>query len=80
MHRWTSKKMCLLSVNCARGTYMNPSSGSCELCPQGQYTDHEKQVRCQSCDLGYTTEFSGASSSSHCYSKSSFLSKQNFEL
>ena len=80
MFRWNNKKICLLSVNCARGTYMNPSSGSCELCPRGQYTDHEKQVRCQSCDLGYTTEFPGASSSSHCYSKSSFHSKQNLDL
>lgn len=56
-------------VNCIRGTYYDNTNELCGVCPIGQYTDQERQTTCKSCALGYTTESSGTTSSTLCYSK-----------
>ncbi|XP_052070616.1 uncharacterized protein LOC127709241 isoform X4 [Mytilus californianus] len=54
-------------VNCVRGTYYDNTNELCGVCPRGQYTDQGRQTACKSCDVGYTTESSGTTSSTLCY-------------
>ncbi|XP_053388608.1 sushi, von Willebrand factor type A, EGF and pentraxin domain-containing protein 1-like [Mercenaria mercenaria] len=54
-------------VNCGLGYFHNSTAGLCEQCPQGSYSDQEKQTTCRSCDLGKTTLTAGSVAGKQCY-------------
>ena len=67
-HRLTFwlKLLCLCAVECTSGTFLNDTTGMCQLCPVGSYTDTDRQTQCTPCTAGLTTLQEGSTS---CTSK-----------
>ncbi|KAK3091382.1 hypothetical protein FSP39_019454 [Pinctada imbricata] len=55
-------------VSCAVGTHYNNITNTCDMCPMGYYAAQERQVQCQACPNGQTTQDLGSSSQDQCYS------------
>lgn len=51
---------------CAAGSYRNPVSSQCDLCPIGTYSDDKDAQSCKPCPVGKTTSKKGSMSASEC--------------
>ena len=60
----------LYSVGCEPGSYFNPESDKCELCPIGTYNDGSQITECMSCPPHTSTSTNGSESSDDCIGES----------
>ena len=62
---YSKVKLCLFSVACPAGSYLNVTLDRCVLCSRGYFQEHQMQTECEICAEGFTKE-EGAITAKKC--------------
>ncbi|XP_070186693.1 uncharacterized protein [Littorina saxatilis] len=65
--RASSLSECTVRNCTVMGQYRDAADNVCRECPRGQWQNQKWQTFCYSCDVGLTTEYTGASDPAACY-------------